>query len=176
MHNKTTLSKLDFELLPQGHRQLRSMALLAAGLVLASVAAGHYIQNSREIAAIESEAGYFSMADVAEGKASPADIEEVAVVRAGIERLSLPWGSLFSALEKVNAEKVSLVSLEPNAQKNSVKIIAEAPDVYEMLAYVRALSIQPSLKNVLLTQYEIRLEAANQPVRFILAASWKSMP
>jgi hypothetical protein len=176
MHNKTTLSKLDFELLPKSQRQLRGTVLLVAGIVLASVAAGHYIQSSRKIAAIESEAGYFSMADVVEGKASPADIEEVALVRASIERLSLPWGSLFSALEKVDAEKVSLISLEPDPQKSIVKIVAEAPDVYEMLEYMRGLAAEPNFRDVLLTQYELRLETANQPVRFILIASWKPMP
>lgn len=176
MPKKTTLPKLDLELLPRSRRRLRGTALLAIGIALAIAVTGHYVQTSRKMAAIEAETEHPSTPDASGDRNNPANIEETRIVRASIERLSLPWGALFSALENVAADKVSLVSLEPDAQKSTVKIVAEAPDVYAMLEYVHGLAAQPRLKDVLLTQYEIRLEEANQPVRFTLSASWRAMP
>lgn len=176
MSRKTTLPKLDFELLQNGFRRMPGMVLLAIGTVLVIGVLGNYFQTSRKIAAIEAEIGHPSTSDASNDRNNPVDIEESRVVRASIERLALPWGALFFALENVAAEKINLVSLEPDAQNNTLKLVAEAPDVYVMLEYVRGLTAQPTLKDVLLTQYEIHIDEANQPVRFTLTASWKAMP
>jgi hypothetical protein len=144
------------------------MAVLALGIVLALTVAAYYVQTMQKIAAIETavDASHISIND------KPANNDETKDVQEGIIHLALPWGTLFSALEHVPAEKITLVSVEPDAQNSTVKIAAEAPDVYEMLEYVRGLSHQGKLKDVLLAQYEVRFDDANQPVRFTLSASW----
>lgn len=171
---KNTLPKLDFELLHRGaYRRLGGAVMLVSGILLVLAVTAHYVQIVQKIAGIETDANHSTHAS---DRGKPANTEETKAVQEGVAHLALPWGTLFSALENVHSEKITLVSVEPDAQKNTVKIVAEAPDVYKMLEYVRGLSHQAKLKEVLLAQYEVRFEDANQPVRFTLSASWGTVP
>lgn len=166
---KVSLPKLDLELLhPGAYRRLGGMAILALGILLILAVATHYLFTMQKIASIETEVYASHESD----RDKPVNSEETKAVQEGVINLALPWGTLFSALENVPAEKITLISVEPDAQKSIVKMVAEAPDVYEMLEYVRGLSHQTKLKDVLLAQYEVRLDDADQPVRFTLSASW----
>lgn len=168
---KTAFSRLDLELLRPGTaRRIGGMVILAVGILLILAVAAHFIRTQQRIAAME--AGTNPVIDIATTKGGAAEIEETKAVREGIAHLALPWDTLFSALEKVPADTITLVSVEPDTQKNTVKIVAETPDVYAMLEYVRSLSGQAQLKDVLLGQYEVRLDDPNQPVRFTLTAAW----
>lgn len=168
---KTAFSKLDLELLrPGSTRRISGTIILAVGILLILAVVAHFIRTQQRIALME--AGTNPVVDTAIEKGSAAEIEEAKAVREGIAHLALPWGTLFSALEKVHADAITLVFVEPDTQKSSVKIVAEAPDVYAMLEYVRDLSGQAQLKDVLLGQYEVRIEDPNQPVRFTLTAAW----
>lgn len=169
---KNILPKLDLELLqPDGARWLGGRQILAAGILLAFAMAVYVIQTTRKISAIE--AGMARTIYTPQHQVTPANDEEIIAVQESLDRLSLPWGALFTALEGVAAEEINLISIEPDVQTYSVEIIAEGPDIYEVLEYVRSLSKQPKLKDVFLTQYEIRLDTAKQPIRFNLVASWR---
>lgn len=172
---KAFLPKLDLELLSPGvHRQLVRRLVLAIGLLLVITTTVHYFQTVHNITVIET--GLAQPASSHDDADATVNNEEVALVQNGITHLALPWGKLFGALEATPAGKINLISVEPNAGKRSVTIVAEAPDVYEMLEYVRELAKQTVLKNVLVGQYETLLEDENQPVRFTLTAIWSPIP
>ena len=50
------------------------------------------------------------------GAAPKATPQEVAAVRETVQRLSLPWDELFSALESAASDKVALAAIEPDCE------------------------------------------------------------
>jgi hypothetical protein len=170
---KTTLSKLDLELLHPGTRQrISGMAVLLVGALLTLATVWHFIQVEQSLALMEGRADYAATRGKSAPQGSPTEIEETRFVRESIDHLALPWNLLFTALETVSADNITLVSVVPNVQKSSVQIVAETADLNDMLQYVRELSKQRTLKDVMLSRYEILSDNVDQSVRFTLTASW----
>lgn len=169
----TALPKLDLELLHPGTNRRRfGIAMLVIGVTLALAVIAHTLQARNAVTALLADAEVPT--DTHNPNDKPANAEEIKAVQSGIERLALPWGTLFAALEGIAVEDVHLVSVEPEADKSTVKIVAEAADVYGMLEYVRVLATKPGLRDVLLEQYEVHTVDPDQPVRFILTAVWRA--
>lgn len=167
------LPRLDLELLPAGAMRRRfGMLVLIIGIVLVATVMTRYLYAIRQMSVLEA-----SMAlPVVQASEQPANGKEVEAAQEAITHLALPWGSLFTALETTVSDKISIISIEPDVSKSTVKIVAEAMDVFQMLEYFRALQQQPILRNVLLTGYEVKVDAVDQPVRFTLTALWVQTP
>ncbi len=89
-----------------------------------------------------------------------------------MERLSLPWVPLFQALESARDPKILLLSIEPNIKTGMVRITAQTDSLEQALIYLNKLQQQSALSAVTLTEHEIELEMAGQPVRFTLNLAW----
>ena len=70
------------------------------------------------------------------GAAPKATPQEVAAVRDTVQRLSLPWGELFSALESAASDRVALAGIEPDAKAGTVTITGDGKDYLAALSYV----------------------------------------
>lgn len=171
-HNAKVLPRLELELLHQGlvHRRLGILVLMT-GILLTLTAAAYYVYTIRQISILEASIARSTNTIVANN--TPINDEEAKAVQEAISHLDLSWGTLFTALEAVTTEKISLISVEPDTNQGTVKIIAESLNAYDMLEYVRTLSKQPTLHNVLLTEYEVKGNASEQPMRFTLTAIWE---
>src|SRR6185503_4408610 len=99
--------------------------------------------------------------------------EELRAARETVERLSLAWDNLFSALESSAAADVALLSIEPDGRAGTVLITGEARDYQAALGYVSKLGAAKTLRRVHLVKHEIRQGEAQRPVLFSVAASWK---
>jgi hypothetical protein len=89
-----------------------------------------------------------------------------------ITQLSLPWDVLFSEVEAVNPDQVALLAIEPDAQKNTVKISGEAKDFGAMLSYMKFLSGKGSFTDVYLQSHQTHEQLPRKPIRFALIAAW----
>lgn len=98
--------------------------------------------------------------------------EEIKLANTIAERLTLPWIDLFRAVESAGSSRVALLSLEPDAQKKTLRIVAEAKDKTDMLAYVNKLNQDQGLTNVHLVDHQLQTQLPGQPVRFSAQASW----
>ena len=98
--------------------------------------------------------------------------EEIKLANAVAERLTLPWEDLFQAIEARGSKEVALLALEPDVQKKTLRITAEARNKADMLEYVRNLNQDERLMNVHLVDHQIQTQAPGQPVRFSMQASW----
>ena len=94
--------------------------------------------------------------------------QEVAAVRETVQRLSLPWGELFSALESAASDKVALAGIEPDAKAGTVTITGDGKDYLAALSYVLNLSRTEGLERVQL----VRHEQKNEGVSFAVSAAW----
>lgn len=102
------------------------------------------------------------------GAAPKATPQEVAAVRETVQRLSLPWGELFSALESAASDKVALAGIEPDAKAGTVTITGDGRDYLAALSYVLNLSRTEGLERVQL----VRHEQKNEGVSFAVSAAW----
>jgi len=96
------------------------------------------------------------------------------VIRANVvlRRITLPWGALFESVEAAAPNDVSLLAMEPDADKQVLKIVAEAKDVAAMLDYVRTLEGRAMFRLVTLQNHQVQQQDPQRPIRFTVVAIW----
>ena len=107
------------------------------------------------------------------GAAPKASPQEVAAVRETVQRLSLPWDELFSALESAASDKVALAAIEPDVRNGTVTITGDGKDYLAALSYVLNLSRTEGLERVQLVRHEQKNEG-NGAVSFAVSAAWSA--
>lgn len=108
--------------------------------------------------------------------ARPLKEGELAAARDTIRRLSIPWDSLFGALEAAQTERASLLSIEPDGASGTVTLTGEAKDYLAALTYVANLEMQKVLTRVYLSKHETRQGDPQRPIVFAISASWREKP
>jgi hypothetical protein len=94
--------------------------------------------------------------------------------RAASVQLALPWQNFFVQLG--NASKggnVAFISIEPDAQKGHVVLVAEARTLEAMLKFLADLQTSPDFSEVLLQSHSIEKSTPEKPVRFRVSATWR---
>jgi Tfp pilus assembly protein PilN len=86
--------------------------------------------------------------------------------------LNQPWPWLFQALEDSKTDDVAVLSIEPDAVKKTLRIIAEVKKREAMMAYIQRLQAQPMLRKVELIENHINAQDNEKPLRFSLSAEW----
>lgn len=99
--------------------------------------------------------------------------EEMRVARDTIERLAMPWDSLFRTLEATANDKVALLAIEPDAGSGAVLISGEALDYTAALEYVAQLSGAGTLGRAHLVRHHRQQDDPQQPVSFSISAAWR---
>ncbi|HZQ72225.1 MAG TPA: PilN domain-containing protein [Burkholderiales bacterium] len=105
--------------------------------------------------------------------AKSATPEEIAAARETVQRLSTPWGRLFSALETAATDNVTLLSIEPDPKARTVLISGDSKDYLAALTYVLNLSRAGTLANVQLVRHEVKKDEPQRPVGFAISAAWQ---
>lgn len=91
-----------------------------------------------------------------------------------LRQLSVPWDSLFQAVESTGSKDVTLLMLEPDTEKRLVKISGEAKNIAAMLDYIKLLENREVLGTVFLQSHHVQLQDPQKPVRFVLLAIWRN--
>ena len=104
--------------------------------------------------------------------AKQATPEEVAAARETVDRLALPWNTLFSALESAATDQVALLGIEPDAKAGTVLISGDSRDYLAALTYVLNLSRDEALTRVALLRHETKAGDAHAAVSFDVSAAW----
>ena len=83
-------------------------------------------------------------------------------------QLAYSWQPGFEALEAARSHKIALVSLDAVQAKSQLKLVAEARQLADAIAYIDALQQQPGVRRVELLQHELRADDAQKPLRVTL--------
>ena len=97
---------------------------------------------------------------------------QAAAINRIILQLNLPWRDVQLAVARATPASVALLSLEPDAGRQRLKIMAEAGSSNAMFAYLRALQQQALFASVTLTRHETNEQDANNPIRLQIEAQW----
>lgn len=98
--------------------------------------------------------------------------EQASAVNAAIMRLNLPWRDLHEAVEQGTPSTIALLSLDPDPQARTLRIMAEARNSDAMLAYVEQLKQQPFFVSAVLVKHEFNEQDPNQVLRFQVDVQW----
>lgn len=91
-----------------------------------------------------------------------------------LQRLTLPWEQLFRTVEAAGGNnKVALLALEPDTEKQVVRISGEASDMVALLNYITQLEEQQAFSAVYLQSHQVQQRDPDKPVRFALLAVWR---
>jgi hypothetical protein len=90
-------------------------------------------------------------------------------------QLGLPWQSFFVALgEASKSGNVAFISIEPDPIKGHVVLVAEARSLDFMLKFISDLQLSPDFSEVALQSHTINKTVPEKPVRFRVAATWRT--
>jgi hypothetical protein len=169
--------RIDFEngsMAPRGS----SIPLLIASLVLIVLVTGAYRDTSAQVEYWSDEVARLGNKS-AQPPASPRIPDkgtEAELKRANeiVKQLALPWDQLFLAIEAATPSNVALLGIEPNAQKQRVRLTGEGRDIHAVLAYVQELEAQPVLRDVYLLDHGTPDADPERPARFVIEAIWRT--
>ena len=91
--------------------------------------------------------------------------------------LNVPWTPVLNELEAANhdlAETVSVLSVVPDAEKHTVRIVAEVRQLPDALKYLERLQKSELLRYPMLESHERRKDDPEHPIRIKLSAEWRS--
>jgi len=156
------------------------VTLLALALAALALAATYYRDTTAQADYWEAKAGQAAKATARAGPATKREISDMALeikhANEVLSQITLPWDSLFHAVEWSAGQDIALLTIEPDAEKHQVKIRGEAKNIGAMLSYVRHLSSQDAFSSVYLQSHQVQRRERENPVRFALVASWKMAP
>jgi Tfp pilus assembly protein PilN len=173
--------RLDYQRSGQPVSRL-GFGVLGTALLALAVLAGHYHELGRDIAAWEARvdqgerlSGQRGQAQrPASGQAAREQALEVQHANQVLRQLSLPWGTLFRAVESAGGKSVALLSMQPDIAKGTVTIGGEAKDFDALLDYLRRLGAGDVFVSVHLQNHQVQQQDPERPVRFSLLAVWKA--
>ena len=96
---------------------------------------------------------------------------------AAVAELSTPWSRLLDELEaaaKDSSESVALLAIEPDRGARKVKIMAEARNLPDAIAFAQRLQQSDVLLHPLLDNHEVQAQDRSRPVRFEITAAWRN--
>ena len=103
----------------------------------------------------------------------PLSAAKTEALNSAIQKLNLPWRDLLNAIEQATPKNIALLSLEPDAGKNTLIILAEAANPESMLDYLGQLKAQDWFLEVRLIKHEINKQDIYTPYRFQIEARWR---
>jgi len=167
---------LDYLRTQRPHRWI-GMGILLLGLVISAALVRQYRGIQSELSLLHTIEGLVTVekkpASVAAGRALE---EELKQVNATIHQLTLPWGEIFTAVEKAATRQVALLQMQPDAQQRLLRITAEAGSQDAMLEYVRRLGESRKLNNVHLLSHQVQAQDPRRPIQFTVLAAFGVAP
>lgn len=153
----------------------RTAAVLLSGVLLAlsawlgwQVAAAHGELEAVEaqLATVRSQWPATQPPDApAATPASPLQQRQLNLV---IRQLNTPWPQIFDALEESTPPGVALLLIEPDSQRRTLRLQAEARTLDALLAYAARLRRPPLFEDVQLVKHETLTQDANRPAQLSL--------
>lgn len=156
------------------------VALLGLALVILILTGTYYIKLGDHVATLEAKVERsrdkgdqraLSVRSMGHGSAELA--QEVNNANDVLRHLTVPWDSLFRALESSGNQNITLLAIEPDIEKQQVKIVGEAKNFNAVMNYVMHLQGQSVFGSVYLQNHDVQQQDPDRPVRFSLLAAWR---
>lgn len=153
--------------------------LLAAGGLAALAVVYAYQSFDAALVAVEAETRAAARRLGASKVSPPADPSQlralglrVTASNRVLSALDQPWFKLFDDVEAAAMPGVALLAFEPDAVNASVRLSGEAQDLDTLARYLERLGARASLRELRLSQHELRDGRERPVLRFSVSARW----
>jgi hypothetical protein len=168
-----TLLHIDYQ--PDTPFPLLGTALLGVALVVLILTGTYYNSLNVRIASVDARVGHAgdsrTQRSTERGGAELA--QEVKNANDVLRHLGVPWESLFQAVESAGDKSITLLTIEPDIEKQQVKIGGEAKSFDALMKYITHLQAQAVFGSVYLQNHDVQKQDPDKPVRFSLLATWQ---
>jgi Tfp pilus assembly protein PilN len=156
-----------------------ALAGCALGLALCAGAAAYGYQMAQQQRARAEQLGEQKQRQGQQGGAALAAKVQMPeaqskAINAAVLQLNLPWRDMQEAVGEATPASIALLALEPDPNKQVLKISAEAKNPDDMIAYIEQLKQQEFFVSAALVRHEINDLDPNRPVRFQVEAQWSA--
>lgn len=160
------MARLDFDF----HLRPARPGKLALALLLAGAAAVGWAWNNLQAARTQLDEVSAQIATLERAQqrtiAKPAARADTSAYTGIAAQLSYTWQPAFDAVAAARSNKIALVSLDAIQAKSQLKLVAEARQLADAIAFIEALQQQPGVRRATLIQHEVQADAVEKPVRF----------
>jgi Tfp pilus assembly protein PilN len=173
------MSELRIDFQPHSAFPWVGLVLLVMALTVLAFAGSHYQKLNEKFSKIEAitqqnlKAAQRATAAQTSLRSSADLTQEVSNANEVLRQLSVPWESLFQAVESSEGGKVTLLALEPDVSKHLVKITGETKSFKTMTKYLSQLQEQKIFGSVYLQSHQVQQQDPDKPIRFSLLATWR---
>lgn len=153
--------------------------LLLLAIVALLITGQHYYRLTAQLSDWQTSQGKFERAANRQAQAKPKHregpemMQEIMQANKILRQMSLPWERLFQAVESSVSREVTLLGMEPDIERHSVRISCEAKNIAAMLNYIKRLELRHEFGSVYLQSHQIQEKDPEKPVRFSLIAAWE---
>ena len=153
----------------------RLIALIWLGLIFVALSYWLHEQKAVELYRMQKKLAVLKQAGQAMPKntSTPESQSVQKEIGSALQRLALPWGTLFVAIEAPSNESVVLLELQPDVERSQVLLTGEAKDFESLGRYVEELEDQEVLNNVYLVSHQVQLQSPVRQIRFVVRADWR---
>lgn len=162
---------LDFQVASKPNVWAGWLLLLIGGIFCADVFWG-YMSLKDEVAKTRGGAQFGLVPNAVNNASASVQAEQYEQALGVVDNLSLPWGSLFSALESVPTTDIGILEFTPHPQEHLLVLRGEAANFPAMLTYIAALEQNPIFYNVYLEKHELKKGGQANSISFMLSAYW----
>ena len=150
---------LDFAARPR--RPWIGPAALAAAFAIAAALVTRYGEVVQERAALQAQLELLRAGGSA-ARAQPAQPggDEAKSIARVTRQLALPWPEMIEAVEWAASRQVALLQLQPEPERGTLRLTAEAGTPQAMLDYLRRLGESEALAGAYLVSHQVREERA----------------
>jgi hypothetical protein len=158
-------------------RRMGARVLLAVGVVSVAVTLLAYQQLRARTDGLELRLEAHAESLRPTRRSGETDGPLFAEAAAAVAELSTPWSRLLDELEAAaqdSSESVALLAVEPDRGARKVKIMAEARNLPDAIAFAQRLQQSDVLLHPLLDNHEVQAQDRSRPVRFEITAAWRN--
>ena len=157
---------------------LAGTALLLGAVVLLVLTGDYYHRLAISISDWEDKLNTFGQTSSVQVKGAHQEkrgaLRDIRQANEVLRQLTLPWESLFQAVESSTDREVTLLGMEPDIEKHIVNISCEAKNFSAMLSFINRLEKRREFSSVYLQSHQIQEDDPDKPVRFSLIALWRT--
>lgn len=92
--------------------------------------------------------------------------EQAKAINTAIRQLNFPWSEILNVFQQTATPQTALLSLEPHAEKQLVRVVAESFNADAMFSYLQSLRESGAFTRVELIRYEVNEQDPKKPLRF----------
>lgn len=100
--------------------------------------------------------------------------QEIKAAKVILAELNLPWDDLFNSIGHAASKDIALLSLQPKAASQSIRIGGEARNMSALLDFVEAIEREVIFTNAYLLSYKIKQDSPQKPIIFLLTTTWNN--